>query len=160
MEVENSAYVLKNRKRMYLYTIAVAIVLPFILLSEWFDNPIFGLSRHFFVWVVVLTYVGYYVFRYLLNLNFVHVSVDSSKLTVRYYSLRPFTKSHNSIEIPLTTFEGYKVNARLFGLRKELVLYQRIQGKRAKYPPVSLSALSKQQLEQLIVILNAISRKV
>lgn len=159
MEVENSAYVLKNRKRMYLYTITVAIVLPFILLSEWFDNPIAGLSRHFFVIIILAIYFGYYFFRYLLNLNFVHVSTDNTKLTVRYYSLRPFTRSHNSIEIPLTAFEGYKIVSSLLGLKKELILFQRIQGKRAKYPPVSLSALNKQQLEQLLIILNAVSPK-
>jgi len=160
MEVDNSAYVLRNRKRMYLYAIAVAIAIPFVLLSEWFDEPVLGLSRHFLVFLIVFIYLGYYFFRYLLNLNFIQVSVDGTKLTVRYYSLRPFTKSHNVIEIPLNAYEGYKINSNFLGLRKELVLFQRIQGKRAKYPPVSLSALNKQQYEQLLTILKAIPRKV
>jgi len=159
MEVENSAYVLKNRKRMYIYTIALAIVLPFILLSEWFEEPILGISRHLLAALVVVIYGGYYFVRYMLNLNFIQVSVDSNKLKVRYYSLRPLARSHNSIEIPLNAFEGYKIIPRLLGLRKELVLYQRIQGKKAKYPPISLSALNKQQFEQLIMLLNAVMPK-
>jgi len=160
MEVDNANYVLRNRKRMYIYTIAVAIVLPFVLLSEWFDQPILGISRNIFAFLIIFIYLGYYFFRFMLNLNFVQVSIDGNKLTVRYYSLRPFSKSHNTIEIPLDSYEGYKITSRFLGLRKELVLYQRIQGKRAKYPPVSLAALNKRQIEQLTLMLNAIPRKV
>ncbi|MCX7987761.1 MAG: hypothetical protein N2662_12560 [Bacteroidales bacterium] len=159
MEIDNSSYVFKNRKRMYIYTIAVAIILPIILLSEWFDKPIFGLSRHFFAAIILIIYLTYYVIRYFLNLNFVQVSVASNKLSLKYYSLRPLTKSHNSIEIPLQAFEGYKINTRFFGLKKDLILFQRVQGKIAKYPPVSLSALNKKQLEQLLILLNAVSQK-
>ncbi len=157
MEINNAEYVLKNRKRMYIYSIALAIMLPIILISDWFENPILGLSRNVLAILIISIYIIYYIIRFIMNINFLQFTLDSNKLNVRYYSLRPLSKTHNTIEIPLNAFAGYKIQSKFFGLRKDLVLYQKIQHKMAKYPPISLSALNKKQFIQLINLLNTIT---
>lgn len=148
-QIENSKYVLNNRKRMYIYTIALAMVIPFILLSDLFEKPIFGISKYVIAVSLICIYSGYYLIRYLLDLNFIHFNIESGKIIFRYYSLRPINRQHRSIEIPITSFGGFRIQKRFFGLKNELILYQKLQGKLAKYPPISITALNKEQTQLL-----------
>ncbi len=158
-QIENSKYVLNNRKRMYIYTIALAMVIPFILLSEFFDKPIFGISKYVISVFLICIYIGYYLIRYILDLNYIHFNIESGKLIFRYYSLRPLNKQHRSIEIPINSFGGFKIQKSFFGLKKELILYQKVQGKLAKYPPISITALNKEQFLLLNNALTSIIKK-
>jgi tripartite-type tricarboxylate transporter receptor subunit TctC len=52
---------------------------------------------------------------------------------------------------------GYKIESRFFGLIQSIILYQRIQQGIAKYPPVHISALTREEKSKLIRSLNQYS---
>jgi hypothetical protein len=158
MKIENSSFVVRERKLMYLSTIALTVLIPVIVLAEVFDAPVFGFSREFYIIGVAALYILLHLYRFWLNLNFVEVTVEENKLIVRYYSLRFFSARHKSMAIPLTDILGFEIHQSLKGLKKSLILYQRIKGKRAKYPPLSVSAYSQEQITQLQAYLNGLSK--
>lgn len=159
MHIENSEKVIKIRKRFYIYTILVTLSIALILMSNFFEKPIFGFSKEFYVIVLIVVYLFYYGFRFWLDLNFIDVQLTSDKLIFKYFSLRPLNKLHKTIEIPLNSFLGFKIQSSAFGLKKKLYLYQKLQGKVAKYPSISLSSLDKHKYNQLVQLLSSISSK-
>jgi hypothetical protein len=72
--------------------------------------------------------------------------------------LRIFSAKHKSIEIPLADFIGFEITTSFNGLKKGLVLFQKMKGKKAKYPPISISALKKEQIAELEAFLKGLSK--
>ena len=73
-----------------------------------------------------------------------------SRIVIRYYSLAPLSKRHQSIEIDKHLFQKYKIEKKLFGLQQYLILFQKASGGLAKYPSVSLGLLSAKERKQII----------
>jgi len=144
---------------MYIVSILLTILIPFILLSEFFDKPIWIFSKEIIILILCFAFILYYYIRFQLDYNYISFNIDKDKITLRYYSLRPFSKKHKSIEIPNNLYAGYKIEKRFFNLKKVLILYQKLQGKIAKYPAVSLSALNREEFNTLINTLNALQSK-
>lgn len=158
MKIENSAFVVRERKLMYLSTISLTILIPIIFLAEFFDTPVLGINREFYIIDIALLYILLHLYRHWLNLNFIEVVTEDSKLIFRYYSLRIFSAKHKSIEIPLSDFIGFEIATSFKGLKKSLILFQKMKGKKAKYPPISISALTKEQVVELEAFLKSSSK--
>jgi len=76
------------------------------------------------------------------------------KITVRYYSAHPAFRKYKAYEIPQAYFSGYEINKSILGLKKEIVLTAKGPKGEMSFPPVSISALSKKELEYLIRFLD------
>ena len=160
MKIENSAFVVRERKLMYLSTISLTILIPIIFLAEFFDTPVLGISREYYIIGIAFLYILLHLYRHWLNLNFIEAVTEDNKFILRYYSLRIFSAKHKSIEIPLADFMGFEITKSFKGLKKNLVLFQRIKGKKAKYPPISISALKKEQIAEFETFLKGLSKNV
>lgn len=154
MIINNTKVVIRDRMLMYIMAISLTVIIPLICLSDFFDNPIFGLSRELYIIIVCAAYVFYNIYRFYLNLNFFFFNDQSEKIILKYYSLRPFMQKRRSIEIAKGSLVNFEVNKSFIGRKKRLVLYQRINNKIAKYPPISISALNKEEYDDLVTALN------
>jgi len=157
MIIDNSNYVVNDRKIMYLTTISLTVLIPIFLLTDFFDTPVLGISKEYYVLMLGAAYICFHIYRIILDLNYIYITDESGKLTVKFYSLMPFAKKHKSMEIPLPSFSKYSVESTFFGLKKTLILYQKMQGNIAKYPPLSVSALNAQEIDKLKGRLDALS---
>jgi len=142
---------------MYILVVSLIVILSIILISDFFDNPIFGRSREFYSITISALYVLINAYRFFLDLNFINYSDQEGKITLRYFSLRPFMQKHKSIEISKNSFIKYEIISKAAGLKKYLILYQRVQNKIAKYPPISITALTNDELNSILASLNRIS---
>ena len=108
------------------------------------------------VWTVILIIIYLIIFfiPMILNHQFVSYSDDDENIVVKYFNAGIGGGKKNSIRIYKSAFAGYKTESRLFGLDKSLILYQKVGQGTAKYPPVHISALSKDQRDKLIRALN------
>ncbi len=91
--------------------------------------------------------------------NFIIYKETDDKLIVRYYPLHPFHDKFKSIEISKQTFSHFELKKRSLGLREDLFLFQLSAKGLAKYPGISLSALSKTQREEVLGSLSVFSKK-
>jgi hypothetical protein len=90
----------------------------------------------------------------LLNYQFFSYSDEGDYLIFRYFTAGIVGGKKNSVEINKTTFSGYKVESRFFGLIQSIILFQKVHGGVANYPPVYVSALTREEKAKVIKSLN------
>jgi len=154
MIIDNSKVVVHDRKLMYMMAISLTVIVAIICLSDFFDNTVLGLSREVYVIGICAIYVLYALYRFALNLSYFYFSDQGEKIIFRYYSLRPFMEKHRTIEMPKGTLLDFEIKKSIAGHKKDLILYQKINNKTAKYPPISISALNEEESENLVKALD------
>lgn len=85
----------------------------------------------------------------ILRFMYLSFSADERRITLRWYKPGLMPGESKSIEIPADRFAGYEIRKEFMGLHTILILFQVVQGHRAAYPAVSISALSKKQREDI-----------
>jgi hypothetical protein len=155
MVIDNTKVVIRDRMMMYIMAISLTVIIPLICLSDYFNDPVLGISRELYVIIICAVYVFYNLYRFFLNLNFIYFNDQSEKIVFKYYSLRPFMQKRRSIEIAKGSLMKFEVNKGLISRKKNLVLFQKINNKIAKYPPISISALNSEEYSNLLSALNA-----
>jgi hypothetical protein len=91
--------------------------------------------------------------------NFIIYKETDDRIIVRYYPLHPFHDKFKSIEISKKTFSHFELKKKNMGLREDLFLFQMSAKGLARYPGISLSALSKQQRSEVLESLSKYSKK-
>ena len=150
MTINNKRTAFKARTRSLFLTIFVALLIIVILVSGWFDNPILGLEKNHYTLIILAIYFLISIYYYFLDLNYIFYNDDGDKIVLKFSSLRIMSKVKKAYEIPKQKFLGYQVIKTFFGLKKSLILFQYQNNKKAKYPPVSISSLTKNELTRLI----------
>jgi hypothetical protein len=59
------------------------------------------------------------------------------------------------VEIDKRSFAGYKTETRMFGMIKSIILFQKFQEGVAKYPPIFITALSKEERSKILRALHS-----
>ncbi len=106
------------------------------------------------IWIVygVFTYVRHkkkYCFIFFTD-------EDKQNLVFRFYHIKIFGKKYSTYKIPIPDFYKYQIVKE--NNKHELYLYQRIQNKFAKYPPISITALTKSEISTLMQELNTYTK--
>ena len=157
MTLENRKTAIKVRLRTFVATVVFATIISIIYTTRILNSPVLGLTKHQFTIFFALIYIFLLLYSYFLNLNYIYYCDNGHSIIFRYYSLRIFSSRKNSIEIPKKDFIQYDFEKRIFNLKETLVLHQRIKTGVAKYPPISISSLTK---EEKIKLKKALSRYV
>jgi hypothetical protein len=100
----------------------------------------FGLTGLYIVYLII---EGFCEFKY------IYFNDEAEKILLRYFSLGYLNRKKESIEIPKNDFVNYTIRNSFFGLKKKIVLIRSVKTKEAKYPPVSLTILTKNQIEKV-----------
>ena len=80
-------------------------------------------------------------------------------LVFKYYPVGFFNSKKHSVQIPKQQFLKYETSKYLLGTQERLVLYQLYRSKEAKYPPINLSALNKEEQKKLKLTLEKYCQK-
>lgn len=140
--------------------IAAIIFFPLLvglLVTDFIDKQVFGLSKYYLAVIATLIYLGHNYYEYLKDYKYIYFSDEENrKILLRYVSLMPFNNKRYSVEINKADLHSYKINRSSLNLRQELVLYVKTPQGIAKYPPISITALSEDQINQLKKALNKV----
>ncbi len=140
--------------RKMLMAIIFASLVILILFSGWFNKPVLGMEKLYWVIVVAALYLFYTLIMMVRELHYVFYSDQGDKIILRYYSLSPFTRKKSSIEIPKPLLGKYEYRKSWLGLKKHLVLYQKNKGSLARFNPVSISSLSSEERKKVLASLD------
>jgi hypothetical protein len=92
------------------------------------------------------------------NLCYIFFSTENDKVRIRYYQvISLLKKKYDSIEFPHQTLLNFQIERSLGGT--DLTIAIRTKQGVAEYPTISLTALSKNQIEQIGQELEEIIRK-
>jgi len=126
----------------------------------------FIIAALYFVWKgkdLVAIYLGlglvvFIVLILVINFNYIHFSTDNGKITVKYYQLITlFGREYNSIDFQQGLL--YKYELKTSFLFSDLTLTVKTRRGIADYPPVSLTALKKKEIEMIREELGKIQAK-
>ncbi len=154
MKVDNQ----RNTYRIWLIRLVMTIVFTLAILLivflPWFDKTVFWLTKYHVVIFISAAYVIVNWINFMKRPFFVSYNDQGEMIVVRYYPLSLFTSRKHSIEIPKKQFVKYELKPFLFGTQHKLILVQNFRNKEAKYPPISLSALEKEDREKMLQSLD------
>lgn len=100
--------------------------------------------------------IVYFVILGQIKPMFISVFIGPELLRFRFKSLSPFNSSNKTIQLKPTQFNRYDRIEKLSGFKKQLVVYVNSPSGLAKYPPISISALTKDEIEKLCKALQLI----
>ncbi len=158
MIIDNKTRVIKNRKMLLMQPIILILFIAILLFSNIWIYPIFGVSRYHIIILLCIVYVVLVVLSYIRDYGYFYFNNQGDSLVFRYYSLKPFSfnSQHKQIEIKKETFKKYELQNQMLGLKEGIVIYQKVGGKIAKYPSISISALNKDDKIKLVEALNSL----
>jgi len=159
MTIDNSSFVIRSRKLMYKMTISFFVLVLLFLAFDYLDLPVTLPYKEYYIIFLLIVYFFFQIRRFILDFNFISISDDNGKLVIKYYSLMLLTSKHKTIEIPFQSFEKYKLEKSVFGMKTSIIFYQKMKGQFAKYPPLSLSALSNEEIVKLITRLDVLTTR-
>jgi len=153
MTIDIQRTVIKTQLRRFITIILFTVIVLIIILGGSLRNDFLGINKYQWALIAGAVYLIAILAESMLDLNYIYFSDNDNKILLRYFSMSFLNKKKNSIEIPIDRFSDYILTKSLGGLKKKIILVQRIKNVDAKYPAVSLSALNKEQLDSLLAAL-------
>ncbi len=86
------------------------------------------------------------------NIKYSYFSIDTSDgILIKYFRITPkfITPKPKMVNIPKSTYVKYQIKKSFFGLRTELILFQKTKKGVVSYPPIYISALNKEEIRKL-----------
>ncbi len=159
MTFDNSKTIIGVRIKLFAATVLFLVYVALAYAAKLIKFPLFGLSDTAWTLILVAIYLVVAFLPMVLNYQFVFFSDEGEKLIIRYFTSGIIGGRKNSVEISKRAFAGYKTESKYFGLVKSIILFQQVGQGVAKYPPVFISALSKEQRSKLFMSLNTYAPK-
>ena len=154
MIIDIKRTVIKTQLRRFLTLIGFLFVIVIVILIGSLRKDFLGLSKYTWALIIGCIYIIALIFESFLELNYIYFSDEDDLVILRFFSMSMFSRKKNSIEIPKQVFRGYEIKKTLFGLKKKIILFQRLKDKDVKYPAVSITGLNSQEFQILIKTLD------
>ena len=154
MTFDNSKTIISLRIKLFGATVLLLTFLALAYVVMLIKFPLLGFNESFWTVILVGIWLVLALMPIILNYQFISYSDDGEYIVFRYFSAGIVGGRKNSVEINKTTFSGYKIKTSFLGVIQSLVLFQKVQGGVATYPPVYISALSKEEKAKVIKSLN------
>ena len=157
MTFDNSRTIISLRIKLFVATVVILAYIILTYFARLIKFPLLGMSET--AWTLIL--VGFSLFvaflPLYLNYQFIYFSDDGENIVFRYFTAGVFGGRKNSVQINKKTFSGYKTDSSLFGLIQSITLFQKYNNGVAKYPPVYISALNREEKAKVFRSLNLYS---
>lgn len=159
MKLDNSKTIISFRIKLFTVTV---LFLAYVILSysaKVFKLTLFGWSDT--LWTIILAGIWLLIafIPMIINYHYVSYSDEDESIVFRYFSAGIVGSKKNSVEIDKRTFAGFKADKKMFGLIRTITLYQNLREGVAKYPPIYISALKKEERVKVIKSLNIYTPK-
>ena len=154
MTFDNSKTIISLRIKLFGATVVLLAYLAMAYVIGMIKFPLLSMDDTF--WTVILSTIWLILafMPMVLNYQFISYSDEGDYIVFRYFTAGIVGGKKNSVEINKTSFMGYKTETRFFGLIQSIILFQKIQKEIAKYPPVYISALTREEKAKVFKSLN------
>jgi len=154
MTLDNGKKIVMFRLIGFISTVVYVIYIFLAYFPRVFRNVMPVNYIHIMTAIITLAYVIVLFWPVIMRYTYIYFSADERGITFRWYKTGLIPGESKSIEIPADKFAGYEITRRNLGLHYYLTLYQKIQGQRASYNPVGITALSKRQRASIVETLK------
>lgn len=147
MTLENGKRIVLLRLTAFISTVVYVLYIFLAYFPKIFRKSMSEESLTVLTVAVTVVYLLLLFWPVIRQYRYLFFSADEKTVTLRWYSSGLMPGESKSIEIPSGRFAGYEITTKGMGLYPYITLFQQVQGKRAAYPPVCITALSKAQRE-------------
>lgn len=155
MTIDNIKTVTRDRLINLLMSMAFILVIVLILSVDWpFAHQKKGITKYHVAIFLGFIYIMILLYFLIVDRQYFYYCDQSDKLEFKYYSLRPFSFRNNYIAISKSTFLKYELKKSFFGLKTIIILYQKAKRGVAKYHPICISSLSRNEINGLKISLD------
>jgi hypothetical protein len=154
MTFDNSRTIISLRIKLFGATVVLLAYVALTYVAKLIKFPLLGMSDTAWTLILVTLYLFIAFLPMFLNYQFISYSDEEEKIIIRYFTAGIVGGKKNSVEINKRTFSGYKIQSRFFGLIQSIILFQQFNEGVAKYPPVYISALNREERGKLLRSLN------
>jgi len=160
MTLNNSKSVinLKIIRRTSIIIVAVFLLLTYV--AKIIKFPLLGINQAGWTILIVGCFLVIILIPILLNYQYIFYSDEGEALIIRYFTTGFLEGTKNSIEIDKRTFSGFVLEKKFFGLSQSITLYQRHKKGVAKYPPVFINALKREERRKILISLNSYAPRI
>jgi hypothetical protein len=160
MIFDNSRTIISLRIKLFGATVAILAYIVVTYVAKLIKFPLLGMSD--IGWTLILVAIWFLVafMPMFLSFQFISYSDEGEKIIFRYFIAGIVGGRKNSVEINKSSFSGYKIETSLFGLKQKIILFQKFKEGVAKYPPVYISALTREEKGKIIRSLNSFTSEV
>jgi hypothetical protein len=159
MIIDIEKTIIQKTKGKFIALVLLVLVICALLFIPFRKDLIKSLDNNFLAIFFALAYIIYTFYETFRNYNYIYFNDESDKIVLRYFPPAMFTSKKNSIEIPRKEFAGYKLNSFFLRYRESIVLMRNSPKGLAKYPPVSITALSNEERLSLLKSLNIVRKQ-
>lgn len=159
MIIDIDKTIIRKTKGKFIALMVLVVVICVLLFVPFRNDLIKGLSNNMLAIFFAVAYMIFALYESFRNYNYIYYNDESDKIVLRFFSPAMFTSKKNSIEIPKKEFGGYELKSFFMRYRESLVLFKNTHKGLAKYPPVSITALSEEERYALLFSLNALKKK-
>jgi hypothetical protein len=150
MTFDNSKTIIGVRIKLFFATVLLLAWLAVVYVAKLITFPLLGLDDSIWTLILVIIWIIIAFLPAILNYQFVSYSDEGNAIVFKYFSAGIVGGKKNTVEINKSTFTGYKVESKFFGLSRSIILFQKLVQGVAKFPPIYISALTKDQQAKLI----------
>lgn len=159
MTFDNSRTIISVRIKLFAYTVIYFTFLVLTWVAKMIHYPLLGMDETSWTLIITAIYALLFFLPMILSYQYIYYSDEGEFIILRYFSAGIVGGRKNSVEIDKRTFSGYRIENKLFNLAGSIILFQKINNGIAKYPPVFISALRRDQKEKMIRSLNLYIKK-
>jgi len=145
MTLDNGKRIVLLRLIAFITTIVYVLYVFLAYFPKSFRKVMSDESLTILTVVVTVIYLGILFWPAIMRYRYLYFSADERTVTLRWYKTGLMPGESKSIQIPADRFAGHEITRKGMGLYYYITLFQQVQGRRAAYPPVSITALSKAQ---------------
>jgi hypothetical protein len=154
MTFDNSKTIISLRIKLFGVTVVFLAFIVLTYIAEMIKYPLLDMGQTAWTLILAGLYLLYAFMPMYLNYQYIYFSDDGENIIIRYFTAGIVGGRKNSIEISKKTYSGFRTDKKLGGLIQSVTLFQKFREGVAKYPPVYISALSKEERTKIIRALN------
>ena len=154
MTFDNSRTIISIRIKLFGVTVVFLAFIVLTYIAEMIKYPLLGLGETTWTLALAVLYLLYAFMPMYLNYQYIYFSDEGENIIFRYFTAGIVGGRKNSIQISKKTFSGFKIDKKLGGLIQSITLFQKLMEGVAKYPPVQIGVLSKEERAKILRALN------
>ena len=148
---------IKNARRIK----AIFVFIPLVFVISVVALLLLNINWGFWlILAIAILMILLFIIVSIMQYNYFFCEIDKDKMIFKFHGLGPMNKEYKTIKIHPNHFKTFQINHRFFGLVEQLVLFVVVKNNQvAKYPPISISALSTEEKENLKKELSLFEKK-
>ena len=154
MTIDNGQKIVAIRLIGFIATVIYVLYVFMALFPKIFQNIMSENNVYIMTAAITLIYLLLIFYPAIMKFRYIYFSADERGITLRWYKTGLIPGDSKSVEIPALQFAGYEITTGMMGMHHYLTLYQRVQGQKAAYSPVSITALSADQRAKIEEVLK------